>query len=167
MQWSGVSQSLLRRGLVSLVAAAAIHGAAVAVCVEAAVLFRDGQVRERLYKGFRQVKQIVLIGYTVGCSLVVLLFGMPVLFLPGPVGACFFFPRSSARNKGHGFHPLSMAMLRATHARPRRGCVMHYDESVGEAFRIAFPWCRASRFALSLSNALNPVTDCSFFTYVA
>lgn len=45
---SEVSPSSLQRGLVLLVAAAAVHVAAVAVCVEAVVLFREGQVRQRL-----------------------------------------------------------------------------------------------------------------------
>lgn len=38
--------SLRHSGLVLLVVAAVVHGTALVACVEAAVLFRDGQVRE-------------------------------------------------------------------------------------------------------------------------
>lgn len=45
MEFLGVSESSLHRGLALLVVAAVVHGAAVAACVEAGVMFRDGQVR--------------------------------------------------------------------------------------------------------------------------
>lgn len=48
MEYSGVSECSRKRGLVLLVVAAAVHGAAVAACVEAGVMFRGGQVREVL-----------------------------------------------------------------------------------------------------------------------
>lgn len=49
MEWSGIAEETRKFGLVVLLVATVVHGVAVAACVEAAVVFRDGQVRLRSF----------------------------------------------------------------------------------------------------------------------